>query len=79
MGYIQYRYCYLTTTAQPLIAYFKSSTLGEDLVAVDDVSFRAFGGQIMTLLGHNGAGKTTTFNVLTGVKATHHVSYKYQE
>ena len=40
--------------------------LDEALVAVDDVSFRAFGGQIMALLGHNGAGKSTTFNVLTG-------------
>ena len=40
--------------------------LGEDLVAVNDVTFRAFGGQIMALLGHNGAGKSTTFNILTG-------------
>ena len=40
--------------------------LGESIVAVNDVSFRAFGGQIMALLGHNGAGKSTTFNVLTG-------------
>ena len=40
--------------------------LGEELVAVNDVSFRAFGGQIMALLGHNGAGKSTTFNILTG-------------
>lgn len=39
---------------------------GEDLVAVNDVTFRAFGGQIMALLGHNGAGKSTTFNILTG-------------
>ena len=39
---------------------------GEDLVAVDNVTFRAFKGQIMALLGHNGAGKSTTFNILTG-------------
>ena len=39
---------------------------GEDLVAVDNVTFRAFEGQIMALLGHNGAGKSTTFNILTG-------------
>lgn len=37
-----------------------------DVVAVDNVSFKAFGGSITTLLGHNGAGKTTTMNVLTG-------------
>ena len=35
-------------------------------MAVEDVSFRAFDGHIMALLGHNGAGKSTTFNVLTG-------------
>ena len=40
--------------------------LGEDFIAVDNVTFRAFGGQIMALLGHNGAGKSTTFNILTG-------------
>ena len=46
--------------------------IGEGLVAVDDVSFRAFSGQIMALLGHNGAGKSTTFNVLTGrIKKVH--------
>ncbi len=70
---------HFTITLKHFTAHFKSSTLGEDLVAVDDVSFRAFGGQIMTLLGHNGAGKTTTFNVLTGIKSIHHISYKYQE
>lgn len=38
----------------------------DDKVAVDDVSLKAYEGQIFCLLGHNGAGKTTTMSVLTG-------------
>uniref|UniRef100_A0A7E4URJ6 ABC transporter domain-containing protein n=1 Tax=Panagrellus redivivus TaxID=6233 RepID=A0A7E4URJ6_PANRE len=34
--------------------------------AVDDISFKVYAGQVVTLLGHNGAGKTTTFSCLTG-------------
>ncbi|CAD5216495.1 unnamed protein product [Bursaphelenchus okinawaensis] len=34
--------------------------------AVDDLSFRAYRGQITVLLGHNGAGKSTTFSVISG-------------
>ncbi|NLC35474.1 MAG: branched-chain amino acid ABC transporter ATP-binding protein/permease [Alcaligenaceae bacterium] len=37
------------------------------LVAVNDVSFRLRGGEIMGLIGPNGAGKSTTFNLITGV------------
>ena len=45
---------------------FKSLT-GNELLAVDNVAFKAFHGQITALLGHNGAGKTTTMNMLTGM------------
>lgn len=38
----------------------------QEKLAVDDVSFKAYEGQIFCLLGHNGAGKTTTMSVLTG-------------
>jgi ABC-2 type transport system ATP-binding protein len=38
-----------------------------DTVAVDNVSFRVFGGQITGLLGGNGAGKTTTISMLLGL------------
>ncbi len=37
------------------------------LVAVDDVSFCARGGEIFGLLGPNGAGKTTTLRMLYGL------------
>jgi ABC-2 type transport system ATP-binding protein len=36
-------------------------------VAVDDVSFAVYPGEIIGLLGPNGAGKTTTINMILGV------------
>ncbi|GMS92631.1 hypothetical protein PENTCL1PPCAC_14806 [Pristionchus entomophagus] len=36
-------------------------------VAVDNLCFKLYKGQITALLGHNGAGKSTTFSMLTGV------------
>ena len=37
-----------------------------NLVAVNDVSFKAERGQILGFLGPNGAGKTTTMRIITG-------------
>lgn len=34
--------------------------------AVNDISFKAEGGQVLGFLGPNGAGKSTTMNILTG-------------
>ncbi len=38
-----------------------------DLVAVDDISFKIFKGEIVGILGPNGAGKTTTIRLITGL------------
>ncbi|MEO3748920.1 ABC transporter ATP-binding protein [Plantactinospora sp. B5E13] len=37
------------------------------VVALNDVSFQLYEGEILGLIGPNGAGKTTCFNVMTGV------------
>ncbi len=43
----------------------------DDVIAVDDVSFKVKSGEIFGFLGPNGAGKTTTINILIGLlKAT---------
>jgi len=39
----------------------------EDLIAVDNVSFKINKGEIVGILGPNGAGKTTTIRLLTGI------------
>ena len=38
-------------------------------VAVGDVSFQIFRGEIFGFMGHNGAGKTTTIRMLLGLLA----------
>lgn len=40
-----------------------------DLVAVQDVSFNADSGEVLSLLGPNGAGKSTTISMLSGLLA----------
>lgn len=42
-----------------------------DVVAVDDISFRAENGRITGLLGPNGAGKSTTLRVIYGLLKPH--------
>jgi ABC-2 type transport system ATP-binding protein len=40
-----------------------------DLIAVQDVSFHADSGEVLSLLGPNGAGKSTTISMLSGLLA----------
>ncbi|HEY5860667.1 MAG TPA: ATP-binding cassette domain-containing protein, partial [Actinomycetota bacterium] len=37
------------------------------LNALDDLSFEASDGEIVSIIGPNGAGKSTVFNVITGL------------
>ena len=40
---------------------------GAGFVAVDDLSFEVYGGEIVGLIGPNGAGKTTTLRSIAGI------------
>src|SRR5271170_4786578 len=50
----------------PLLAVENLTMRFGGLVAVDNVSFTAYRGEITAIIGPNGAGKTTVFNCLTG-------------
>jgi branched-chain amino acid transport system ATP-binding protein len=50
----------------PLLAVENLTMRFGGLIAVDDVSFTAYRGEITAIIGPNGAGKTTVFNCLTG-------------
>ncbi|MHA1507549.1 MAG: ABC transporter ATP-binding protein [Promethearchaeota archaeon] len=49
------------------IEVFNLTKKFEDLIAVDNVSFKINKGEIVGILGPNGAGKTTTIRLLTGI------------
>ncbi len=53
-------------SAVPLLGVENLTMRFGGLVAVDDVSFTAYRGEITAIIGPNGAGKTTVFNCLTG-------------
>jgi branched-chain amino acid transport system ATP-binding protein len=48
------------------------------VMAVQDVSFDVFPGEILGLIGPNGAGKTTLVNLITGVSRPSHGSIAFE-
>ena len=56
----------LSEGRQPLLAVEHLTMRFGGLVAISDLSFVAYPGEITALIGPNGAGKTTVFNCLTG-------------
>ena len=52
---------------QPLLRAQNLSRQFGGLLAVDNVSFDVFPGEVLTLIGPNGAGKSTVFNVISRI------------
>lgn len=56
-----------TGKGDPIIQTKNVSRLFGDFIAVNDVSFSVYRGEVFGLFGPNGAGKTTTFRMLCGL------------
>ena len=52
---------------EPVISVQSATRRYGQLVAVDELSFEVYPGEIFGLLGPNGAGKTTTIHLITGM------------
>jgi len=57
----------LTAQKLPLLTVTHLRKTFGDKVAVEDVSFEVFGGEVFGLLGPNGAGKTTTIRMILDI------------
>ena len=57
------------TTATPVVKVAGFRKTYKSFVAVDDVSFEVYDGEIFGLIGPNGAGKTTTMECVEGLRA----------
>jgi len=57
----------ISIEAKNLRKVFRGNKGYDDVIAVDDVSFKVKSGEIFGFLGPNGAGKTTTINILIGL------------
>ena len=55
------------TTPFTIAARIYTEKYLDDVIAVDDISFKVKSGEIFGFLGPNGAGKTTTINMLIGL------------
>ncbi|MBQ3626205.1 MAG: ABC transporter ATP-binding protein [Synergistaceae bacterium] len=55
-----------SVTLENIVKIFKDPQSGQDVKAVDNVSFRLEPGELVTLLGPSGCGKTTVLRMLSG-------------
>lgn len=58
----------MPTTATPVVKVSGFRKTYKTFVAVDDISFEVFDGEIFGLIGPNGAGKTTTMECVEGLR-----------
>jgi branched-chain amino acid transport system ATP-binding protein len=56
-------------SSEPILQVYDLTKSFGNLVAVNNVSLKIYGGEIVGLIGPNGAGKTTFFNAITGLDA----------
>ncbi len=55
------------SSASPLLELSNVTKYFGGLAAVQDVDFKVWPQQIVSVIGPNGAGKTTVFNLITGI------------
>jgi branched-chain amino acid transport system ATP-binding protein len=56
----------MSTTRTPILQLHGATKQYKGVVAVSDISFDVYSGEIAGLIGPNGAGKTTLINMITG-------------
>ena len=57
----------MSQNAQPILQVKKVTKTFGSLVALEDITFDVYPGEIVSIIGPNGAGKTTLFNVIAGI------------